>query len=174
MHGKKNRGFSSLADWPDLEFPFSTTVYAFAHVGSIVELISNLRGWRMETCMRCSFYNKGDHMGMNAFLCFWSSQLTDSVVLASGIVSRDSSLTYNTQCSSQQVPLSVPITHFPHPIIPQFVLCICESLMVCILLCLHLTFLSLPPWSSVKFLKFHTRVKSYDICLSLTDLFHLA
>ena len=31
---------------------------------------------------------------------------------------------------------------------------------------------SLPPWSSVKFLRIHIRVKTYGICLSLYDLFH--
>ena len=31
-----------------------------------------------------------------------------------------------------------------------------------------------PPWSSVKFLRIHIRVKTYGICLSLYDLFHLA
>ena len=30
-----------------------------------------------------------------------------------------------------------------------------------------------PPWSSVKFLKIHIRVKTYGICLSLYGLFHL-
>ena len=31
-----------------------------------------------------------------------------------------------------------------------------------------------PPWSSVKFLRIHIRVKTYGICLSLYGLFHLA
>ena len=35
------------------------------------------------------------------------------MLLAWGVDSHDSSLTYNTLCSSQQVPSSMPITHFP-------------------------------------------------------------
>ena len=45
---------------------------------------------------------------------YFSSYLTCSVILASGVKPSDSSLTCNTQCSSQQVPSSMPITHFPH------------------------------------------------------------
>ena len=40
----------------------------------------------------------------------YSSKLTYSVVLASGVEPSDSSLTYDTQCSSQQVPSVMPIT----------------------------------------------------------------
>ena len=36
--------------------------------------------------------------------------------------------------------------------------------------CFYIIFASLPLCSSVLHLKFHIRVKSYDICLSLTDL----
>ena len=36
-----------------------------------------------------------------------------SVLLVLGVDSHGSSLTYNTQCSSQQVPSWRPITHFP-------------------------------------------------------------
>ena len=35
-------------------------------------------------------------------------------------------------------------------------------------------FLSPPPWSSLKFLRIHIRVKTYGPSLSLYDLFHLA
>ena len=35
-------------------------------------------------------------------------------------------------------------------------------------------FPSPPPWSSVKFVRIHIKVKTYGICLSLYDLFHLA
>ena len=35
-------------------------------------------------------------------------------------------------------------------------------------------FPSPPPWVSVKFLRIHIRVKTYGICLSLYDFFHLA
>ena len=45
-----------------------------------------------------------------------SSQLTYSVygvLLALGVDSRDSSLIYNIQCSSEQVPSLMPITDFP-------------------------------------------------------------
>ena len=41
-------------------------------------------------------------------------------------------------------------------------------------LSLSFFFSSPPPWSSVKFLRIHIRVKTYGICLSLYDLFHLA
>ena len=55
---------------------------------------------------------------LNYFLKYnlLSSQLTYGVyrvLLTSGVDSHDSSLTYNTQCSSQQVPSSMPITYFP-------------------------------------------------------------
>ena len=35
-------------------------------------------------------------------------------------------------------------------------------------------FPSPPPWSSVMFLRIHIRVKTYGICISLFDFFHLA
>ena len=41
------------------------------------------------------------------------------VVLASRVDSCDSSLTYHTQCSSQQVPSSMPISHFLYPTTPH-------------------------------------------------------
>ena len=40
------------------------------------------------------------------------------MLLALGVDSRDLSLTYDTQCSSQQVPSSMPITHFPLSLAP--------------------------------------------------------
>ena len=42
-------------------------------------------------------------------------KLTYSVALVSGVEPENSSLTYNTQCSSQQVPSLMPITHLPQP-----------------------------------------------------------
>ena len=47
----------------------------------------------------------------------------------------------------------------------------------CFRFCVSLSnflFPSPPPWSSVKFLRTHIGVKTYGICLSLYDLFHLA
>ena len=44
----------------------------------------------------------------------YSSQLTYSAILVSGVEFSDSSLTYNTQCSSQQVPSLIPISHLAH------------------------------------------------------------
>ena len=41
------------------------------------------------------------------------------MLLAPGVNSHDSLLPYNPQCSSQQVPSSMPITHFPlSPMLP--------------------------------------------------------
>ena len=42
-----------------------------------------------------------------------------SVLLVLGVDSHGSLLTYNTQCSSQQAPSSMHITHFPPPHLPQ-------------------------------------------------------
>ena len=70
--------------------------------------------------------------------------------MVSGVGCSDSSFTYNTQCSSQQVPSLMSLTPSAHPptrhliSTPQFVLCISESLMVCLPLCLYLIFPSLP------------------------------
>ena len=80
----------------------------------------------------------------------------------------------------QQVLSLMPITYLVHPPTEhpsnklQFILCTYESLMVCFPLCFYLIFTSLPLCSSVLFLQFHIWVKSYDIYLSLTDLFRLA
>ena len=96
-------------------------------------------------------------------LSSWLTYSVYSVLLVLGVDSRDSSLTYNTQCSSQQVPSSMPITHFPsplHPPPPQLTLSLFfvfkrpyglpPSLSVC-----NCFSPSLPPWSSVKFLKIY-------------------
>ena len=98
--------------------------------------------------------------------------------MISGVEFSDSSLSYNTQCSSQQVPSLMPITPLAHP--PTDLPC--QQPSVCSLylrvsyglspspfLCY---FASLPLCSSVLYLKFHLWMKSYDVCLS--DLFHLA
>ena len=44
-------------------------------------------------------------------------------MLVSGVEFSDSSLTLNTQCSSQQVPSLIPTSHLPHP--PTY--CPCSS-----------------------------------------------
>ena len=67
-------------------------------------------------------------------------------------------------CNWKCVPLNRPhlFLSSPHPSGSHlFVLCICDSLFcyVC---------------SSVLLFRFHVQVKSYSICLSLSDLFHLA
>ena len=85
---------------------------------------------------------------------------------------------YSTQCSSQQVPSSLPITHFPlSPTHHQPAVC-SQYLRISygLLPSLSVTFFfpSPPPWSSVKFLRIHIRMITYGICLSLYDLFHLA
>ena len=104
-----------------------------------------------------------------------SSYLTYSVYdvpLALGVDSHDSSLTYNTQYSSQWVPSSMPITHFPLPsVLPPSTLSL-FSVFKCFLWFASLSvwnyfFPFLPPWSSVKFLRFHIWMKTYDFCLSL-------
>ena len=43
------------------------------------------------------------------------SQLTHGVIMISGLELSDSSLTYNTQCSSQQVSSLMLLTHLVHP-----------------------------------------------------------
>ena len=80
----------------------------------------------------------------------YSSYLTYSVILVSGVEFRDLSLAYNTRCSSQQVPSLIPITiqHIPLPTTSPATLSlfsIVKSLTYC---------LSLPPtpYSSVSFL----------------------
>ena len=61
---------------------------------------------------------------------FKSKLVNYSVEMLSGVEFRDSSLTWNTQCSSHQVSSLMPIAHLAHPpthypsINPQFVLCI--------------------------------------------------
>ena len=68
----------------------------------------------------------------------------------------DSSITYNTQCSSRQVSSLMPITHLFHPLTqhlssnPKFVLFRFASLYVFILLCLPLSYVH-----PVLFLKYH-------------------
>ena len=84
---------------------------------------------------------------------------------------------YNTQCSSQQVPSSIAITHPPLPPTPHQPSVCSQFLRISSGLppSLSVNFPpSPPPWSSVKFLRIHIRVKTYGICLSLYDLFHLA
>ena len=46
--------------------------------------------------------------------------------------------------------------------------------MVCLPLCLYIIFPSSPLRSSVLLLQFHLWLKSYDVCLSLTDLLHFS
>ena len=85
---------------------------------------------------------------------------------------------YNTQCTSQKMPSSIPITyplllptlHQPS-VFSQF-------LRVSYALTLSHSnlffFSSPPPWVSVKFLRIHIRVKTYGICLLPYGSFHLA
>ena len=49
----------------------------------------------------------------------WLTYSVYSVLLVLGVDSRDSLLTYNTQCSSQQVPSLMPITHPPLLLTPH-------------------------------------------------------
>ena len=49
----------------------------------------------------------------NNLLSSWLTRSVYSVLLVWGVDSRDSSLPCNTQCSSQQVPSSMPIPHSP-------------------------------------------------------------
>ena len=85
---------------------------------------------------------------------------------------------YNTQCSSQKVPSSMPITHPLLPPTPHQPSVCSQFLRVSYALALfhsNLFFFPCPPpWVSVKFLRIHIRVKPYGICLSLYGLFHLA
>ena len=68
-------------------------------------------------------------------------------------------------------PLSPP----SHPPSTLSSFSVFKSLMVWLSPSLTFFFLlPLPPWSSVKFLRMHIGVKTYGICLSLYDLFHLA
>ena len=97
-------------------------------------------------------------------------------MLISGIECNHPSLTYNSQCSSQKVPSSIPITH---PRLPHQPSVCSQFLKVSYVLALSHSnlfffFPSLPPWVPVKFLRIHIRVKPYGICLSLYGLFHLA
>ena len=101
--------------------------------------------------------------------------------MASGVEPSDLSLTYDTQGSSQQVPSLMPITHLAHPPCPSPVqqpsgcslyLRVSYGLSPSLFLS-YFSFSSSVP-SSVVFLKFHTGVKTDEICLSPTDLFHSA
>ena len=68
-----------------------------------------------------SIYPKGMKQrkwNQDLFLKFKFKLLSYSIVLVSGLEFSDSSLTYNTGCSSQQVPSLIPVTHLahsPHP-----------------------------------------------------------
>ena len=78
---------------------------------------------------------------------------------------------------SNRCPPPCPSPTFPSPpppINPQFVLSIKSLLWFASLLLYLFSPSSPPPRSSVKFLRIHIRVKTYGICLSLYDLFHLA
>ena len=83
---------------------------------------------------------------------------------------------YNTQCSSQKVPSSIPITLNPQPSSTLSFFSVFKSLLCFGSLPLSPLFFfpSPPPWVSVKFLRIHIRVKPHGICLSLYGLFHLA
>ena len=84
---------------------------------------------------------------------------------------------FNTQCSSNRCPPQCPSPTFPSPHPHQPSVC-SQYLRVSYGLppSLSVTFFppSPPPWSSVKFLRIHIRVKTCGICLSLYGLFHLA
>ena len=73
----------------------------------------------------------------------WLTYTVYSVLLVLGVDSCDSLLTYNTQCSFQQVPFAMPITHFPSapptPYQPSVVFCMQESPMV---------------WANISYIKF--------------------
>ena len=74
----------------------------------------------------------------------------------------------NTQCSSQQVPSSMPITHFPlSPLHPPSVCFLYLRVSYGLPSSLFETIFSpsLPPWSSVKFLK-------VQVCVTCVPLSH--
>ena len=97
-----------------------------------------------------------------------SSYLTYNVTSVPSVQYSDSTLPYNTWCSSPQVRSLIPIaylthllTHLPngnHRLFP-----IIKSLFLGLPLSLYF-----PLCSFVLFLKLHVWVKSYSICLSLT------
>ena len=74
---------------------------------------------------------------------------------------------YNSQCSSQQVPSSMPITHFPLPPDPHQPSVYSQSFSVSYGLppSLSNVFISPspPPWSSVKFLRIHRVLQRFLI-----------
>ena len=94
--------------------------------------------------------------------------------MISRIESNGSSLTYNTQSSSQQVSSLMPLAHLAHPPThhPSSNPVCSPYLRVSYVLspCFYVVFAPLPLCSSVLYLKFHISVKSYDICLSLISL----
>ena len=72
---------------------------------------------------------------MKLCFCFVSSFYSNSrwlayrVMLVSRVEFSDSSLTYNTQCSSRQVPSLMPITHLAHPPSPLSLFSIVKNLL---------------------------------------------
>ena len=66
------------------------------------------------------------------------------------------------------IQLGHPPSH-NHSNNPQFALHIYESLLFCPPPCFYIIFVSLPLFSSVLCLKVLILVKSYDICLSVTN-----
>ena len=97
---------------------------------------TNLKNKKIKVIILSSFY----------YYILFSSQLTCSVLLVSGLEFSDSSHTCNTQCSSE-VPSLIPMTHLTHP--------------TAYLSSSNPQFSDLPLWgffypcSSVSFLKFH-------------------
>ena len=89
----------------------------------------------------------------------------------------DLSLTYDTKFSSQKVLSLMPVALLTHHLchLPSSNPVCSLYLRVSYNLSSSLFLSDFPsPMLSVVFLKFHIWVKSYDICLPLTDLFHVA
>ena len=99
-----------------------------------------------------------------------------NIQLVSGAQYSNSTLPHNTQCSLQQMNSLMPITNLAQPPPTSFPITISLfSVVKSWLLGFPLTlflFLFFPLLTCL-FLKFHIWVKSYGICLSLTDLFCL-
>ena len=95
------------------------------------------------------------------------------VLLISEVGFSDPSVACNTQCSVHHVPSLMPIPPLQWPSVRFLEFSISHGLPLS-QFSSYFIFPSLPLCSSVLFLKFHVWVRSYGICLSLADLFHLS
>ena len=104
--------------------------------------------------------------------------VTIQLILVFDVMFHDSLFAYNTQCTMQYVPSLIPITGLSQSSTPHQALSLFSGVHTShgsfplLFTPFILPFLLLP--ISLLFLMFHKRVKPYDNCHSLLDLFHLA